>query len=357
MFDPQKPHDTLPLLPTTFNYDQVDLLKATNKANILLAKLNAKVERIPNRFLLMSPLLVRESVASSGIENINTTVLEVFEAEIKPEKERRGEEKEVLHYRDAMMAGFEMVRKKSELTTKDLVRLQSLIEPEKKGLRKEQVRIINQGSQSVLYTPPAPYHLKRLLENLEDFVNDPSFDIDPLIKMAVFHYQFECIHPFLDGNGRIGRILMILYLVMMGRLNFPILFLSGFIEKNRSTYYQLLRESTSSQNFHALILFLIRGVEVQSLQTELTIEGIEELMGLFKNVISKKMNIYTTDLLECVFSRAFLTIDYVQHYLKLSSRQTAAKYLTILVQHKLLKEKRLGKGKIFYSEKFCKLLS
>ncbi|MDP2691386.1 MAG: Fic family protein [bacterium] len=357
MFDPGKPYNALPLLPNKPDCDTIELWKAVNKANIALAKLNIRAEKLPNSMLLISPLLVRESVASSGIENINTTVQEVFEAEILPEEQRTGPAKEVLHYRDAMIFGMERVKKRSQLTLKDFSDLQALVEPEKTGIRKEQVRIINHSTNEILYTPPAPNKLERLLENLEDFANTPSSDMDPLMKAAVFHYQFEAIHPFLDGNGRVGRILIVLYLVMMGRLSLPILFISGYIEKNRSSYYRILRDTTLSGDMHELVLFFVKGFEVQAMQTEQTIMDIEELMGSFKEVVNKKMKIYTADLLECLFTRAFLTIDYVQTYLKLSSRQTASKYLSTLVHHGLLKEKKIGKGKLFYSERFCKLLS
>lgn len=356
MFDPTKPYNSLPKLPTDFNYDQVDILKQVNEANIALANLNIRAERLPNSLLLVSPLLVRESVASSGIENINTTVEEVFEAEIFEEK-RQGSAKEVLSYKDAMLEGLEMVRKRGMLTTNDFVRIQSMVEPKKKGIRKLEVKIQNHATGDVLYTPPVgEERLRELLKNLEDFLSSED-EIDPLVKMAVFHYQFECIHPFLDGNGRVGRILMILYLVLSGRLKFPVLFLSGYIMDNRKEYYDLLRQSTETKDYKAFILYMLKGVEEQAKKTEESVKKIENLMEEFEAILEKEVGLHSRELLKCIFSRAFLTIDYVQEHLGLSARQTASKHLKTLVDLGLLEEHKVHRSKFFYSKKFIKLLS
>ncbi len=357
MFDPLKPHNDLPLLPTDFNYDQVEILKQVNQSNIALANLNIRAERLPNTLLLVNPLLVRESVASSGIENINTTVYAVFEAEISEEK-RVGPAKEVLHYKDAMLEGLEIVRKKGFLSTNDFVHLQSIIEPSKTGVRKIEVAIKNDRTKEILYTPPVTEKVIRdLLKNLEDFVNNHEDGIDPLVKMAMFHYQFESIHPFQDGNGRVGRILMILYIVMTGRLKLPVLYISGYIQDHKGPYYTYLREANEKNDFKDLILYMLKAVEEQAKQTEQSIIKIEELMNKVEAVIEKKMRVHSKELLNCLFSRAFLTIEYVQDYLKLSSRQTASKYLQTLAKLGYFEQKKIGRHKFFYSKEFCKLLS
>ena len=357
MFDPLQPNNKLPLLPTSFNYDQVDILKQVNQANIALANLNIRAERLPNTLLLVNPLLVRESVASSGIENINTTVYAVFEAEISKEK-KTGPVKEVLHYKDAMMEGLKIVEERGFLSTNDFVRVQSVVEPNKTGVRKLEVKIKNDRTGKILYTPPVTEQVIRdLLKNLEDFINNHEDGIDPLVKMAMFHYQFESIHPFLDGNGRVGRILMILYLVMTGRLKFPVLYLSGYIQDHKNLYYNHLREANISNDYKNLILYMLKAVEEQSKRTEKSIIKIEKLMDKVEFVIEKKMRVRSKELLDCLFSRALLTIDYVQDYLKLSSRQTASKYLQTLEELGYFKEKKLGRHKFFYSEEFVNLLS
>ena len=358
MFNPQKPNNQLPLLPTNFNYDNVEILKQVNLSNIALAKVNALASRIPASMLLVSPLLVRESVASNEVENINTTVLEVFEAEILPKAKQHGAAKEVLNYRDAMLAGFEFVQKRGLLSTNDFVKIHALVEPNKAGIRKMGVKIANHATKQVLYTPPDGEKLLRdLLGNLEQFINNHEDGIDPLVKSAVFHYQFESIHPFLDGNGRVGRILMILYLVMTQRLDLPVLFLSGYITKNKKQYYEVLQKAHKTGDFLDVIMYMLKAIEVQATETLKTITGIEKLMNKFQDILAHKTNFYTYEFTELLFSQPLITIDFLQHKLKLSARQTASKYLTSMVKLGLFKAKKMGKSKFFYSEQFLHLLS
>lgn len=357
MFNPQKPFNQLPLLPTKFNYDQVEILKQVNEANIAVANLNIRAERLPNSLLLVSPLLVRESVASSGIENINTTVPEVLEAEVFADK-RQGPAKEVLFYKTAMQKGLALVAKHKFLSTNHFVDLQAIIEPTKTGIRKSPVTIKNDNTGEVLYTPPDNEKIIRdLLKNLEDFINNHDDTIDPLVKMAVFHYQFEAIHPFLDGNGRVGRILMILYLVMSGRLQFPVLFLSGYIQKHKSQYYKLLNQCSQTGDFKDFILYMLTAVREQAEQTEETVIQIEKLMDKHQHTIEKELKVNARDLVSCMFGQPFLTIDYLQEQLGLASRQTASKYLQQLVELGLLTEEKVHRSKFFYSKQFIKLLS
>jgi len=358
MFDPQKPNNQLPLLPTGFNYDNVEILKQVNLSNIALAKVNALAVRLPESMLLVSPLLVRESVASNEVENINTTVLEVFEAEIFPEAKQNGAAKEVLNYRKAMMTGFELVKKQGFLCTNDFIKIHALVEPNKFGIRKVGVKIANHSTKEVLYTPPEGESLVRdLLANLEQFINIHDDGIDPLIKSAVSHFQFESIHPFLDGNGRVGRILMILNLIMSQRLDLPVLFLSGYITKNKKKYYEVLQTAHKTGDFFDLIMYMLKATEIQATVTLKTIMEIERLMRKFQDVLAHQTGFYTYELIELLFSQPLLTIDSLQNGLQLSARQTASKYLAQMVKLGLFKEKKLGKYKFFYSERFLELLS
>ncbi len=358
MFEPKKPNNQLPLLPTKFNYDQVEILKQVNRSNIALAKLNALAGRLPESMLLVSPLLVRESVASSEIENINTTVFKVFEAEMMPKEKRKGAIKEVLNYRDAMLAGFELVKKRGFLSTNDFVKIQGVVEPNKAGIRRLGVKIANDLTKEVLYTPPeGEMVIRDLLANLEKFINSDDDSIDPLVKSAVFHYQFESIHPFLDGNGRVGRILVILYLIMVKRLDLPVLFLSGYIIKHKKQYYECLHKANVKGDLLGVIMFMLKAIEEQSEATVKTIMKIESLMKKFKAVMSKKTIFYSHELIQLLFSKPFMTIDYLQKEMGLSARQTASKYLAEIVKIGLFKAKRMGKSKFFYSTEFLKLLS
>lgn len=358
MFNPQKPNNQLPLLPTDFNYDNVEILKQVNLSNIALAKVNTLAGRLPESMLLVSPLLVRESVASSEIENINTTVFKVFEAEVLSKDKRKGPAKEVLSYRDAMLAGFELVGKRGILSTNDFVKIQSIVEPNKPGVRKLEVKIANDLTKEVLYTPPEGEQVIRdLLANLEKFINNHDDGIDPLVKSAVFHYQFESIHPFMDGNGRVGRILMILYLIMAKRLDLPVLFLSGYIIKHKKQYYECLHKANVKGDLFGVIMFILKAIEEQSAATVKTILKIESLMKEFKAVVSKKTLFYSHEFVQLLFSKPFMTIDYLQKAMDLSSRQTASKYLAKMVAIGLFKEQKIGNSKFFYSKEFLELLS
>lgn len=356
-FDSRTPFNDLPLLPPKFDFDQIEILKRVNTSNIAIAKLNALSTKIPNPWLLMQPLLVRESVASSGIENINTTVLEVFEAEVQPDAQRRGPAKEVLRYREAMLKGLDYVTDKGFLSTNHMIDIQEIIEPGKPGIRKVPgTRIMNSTTKVVLYTPPdGEKRLRDFLANLEQYINRHDDDIDQLIKMAVLHYQFESIHPFLDGNGRVGRIIMILHLILTKRLELPVLFLSGYIEKHKSEYYKFLQQ-TRSGDFGPFILYILKAVEMQANVTASTVQDIEKLMAKTEATIKREFPSRAHDLMLCIFSRPFLTIEYVQTALSLSARQTASKYLAQLAEKKILRQKKIGRGKLFYCPPFLKLL-
>jgi Fic family protein len=358
MFSPLKPYNALPHLPPKFNFDTVPILKAVNAANKALSRLNALASKLPDSSILISPLLVRESLASSKIENINTTMQEVFQMELLPEKKRTGPAKEVLYYRDAMLYGLSIVRKKRFLSTNDFIAIQKIIEPNKAGIRKMNVVIGNDTTKEVLYTPPEREKLLRdLLQNIEQYINEKNDDTDPLIKMAVFHYQFESIHPFLDGNGRVGRILMILYLVMSGLLDLPVLFLSDYVEKQKSDYYRLLQETRLTGDYSEIITYFLRGVQAQAEEGAERVEKIDTLMKKFRSRIPSAIKIQHQDLVECLFSRPLITIDFIQERFHFSARQTASKYLAILVDEGLIEEKKIGKTKIFFIKSFLQFLS
>lgn len=357
MFNPLKPYNTLPHLPPKYDFDQVPILKAVNAANIALADLNARASKLPNPWLLMRPLLIRESVASSGIENINTTVQEVLEADILQGKSK-GPAKQVLKYKDAMLKGCDFVIKKGFLSTNHLIDLQHIIEPNKGGIRKiTGTKIMNLATKEVLYTPPEGEKLLRdLLANFEQYLNEQDDHTDPLVKMSVLHYQFEAIHPFLDGNGRVGRIIMILFLMLRKRLQLPVLFLSGYIENHKSEYYRLLRQTTVSGDFAPFVLYMLKAVQEQAASTAQNVQKIEDLIGKSEQTIKGKLP-HSHDIALTVFSEPLLTIDRLQKGLKLSARQTASKYLLVLTKLGILETRKLGKQKIFFSKPFLKLLS
>jgi len=225
-FDVNKPFE-LPLLPPASlkNEQFVDVLLKTRTE---LGELNGYSRSLPNPLLLLSPAVLRESVASSNIENINTTMEQALQMQLSPESERKAPDKEVLHYRDAILWGFESLKRLPLSTRIILGAHKRLIPQHSNGYRKTQNKITNSVTGEVFYTPPPAQAIRNLMSNWESFVNGGQGSLDPLVRCAVAHYQFEAIHPFGDGNGRVGRILIVLSLVQSKLLSLPILYVSGY---------------------------------------------------------------------------------------------------------------------------------
>jgi len=358
-FDPALPYNDSTVLPPNYSFEDLEIWKKVNSANIALSRLSGEAKSIPNREVLIEPLSFREAVASSEIENIHTTIDEAFQTSYFDERELKKEQKETKNYREALFTGYNLIKQNGYLNTNGYIKIQSCLEPDKGGLRKiPGTQIKNQSSGEVYYTPPVGEELIRsLLKNYEDYFNDFSDDIDPLIKMAVLHYQFECIHPFYDGNGRTGRILMVLYLCLAKRLELPILFVSGFINKHRSDYYRLLREVTSNNNWKSWILFMLEAIEEQSNKTTQSVSGIRELMYKYRELINrKKPKIYSAELVEYLFSYPFYSQPSLQKKLGISSRNTAYKYFSELRDLGILQEEKYKKEKVYFCPEFHNLL-
>ena len=361
MFDRNKPYNDLPLLPPNFNFDDVALLKLVNKANNSLFELKGMANLLPNPGILVSPLTIREAVASSGIENINTTVAEALKADVVYKKsELSGAEKEILRYRDALREGYRLLKKNQFLNTNSFIEIQSALEPNKKGIRKiPGVAIRNSKTREAIYTPPEGYEvISKKLKNFEDYFNDPKDfdDVDPLVRMAVMHYQFESIHPFLDGNGRTGRIIMILYLVLTERLELPILFLSKYILENRDEYYKNLRGVTEGAKWRDWVFYILQGVERQAQETRKNILQIKKLMEEYKEISLKNGVHMTSQMLDYLFSNPFYSQKKMAESLGVH-RNTAAKYFQELEKSKVVQKFRHKQGYVYYSQKFLDIMS
>lgn len=358
-FNPNLPYNGLPLLPPNFNFDDIEILKKVNKANIALSRLSGESKSIPNSQVLIEPLTFREAVASSEIENINTTVDEAFQSIFIIESELKKEQKETKYYREALLIGYKEIVARGFLNTNSFITIQSHLEPSKPGIRKVPgVSIKNSVTGETLYTPPVGEDLIRnLLTNFENYFNDFSDDVDPLIKMAVLHYQFESIHPFLDGNGRTGRILMVLHLCLAKRLDIPVLFISGYINNHRSDYYRLLRETTSNNNWKEWILFILDAVEEQSVKTTQSVVEIRTLMKKYREILTSKLpKIYSAELVEYLFSFPYYSQRSMQSHLGISSRNTAAKYFTELIKVGIAQEQKYKNDKVYFCPEFHKIL-
>ena len=361
MFNKELPHNDLLLLPPHFNFDDVALLKLVNKANNSLFELKGIANVLPNSAILVSPLSIREAVASSGIENINTTVEEALKADVIYERsELVGAEKEILKYRDALYEGYTLLTKDGFLNTNSFIKIQSVLEPNKSGIRQiPDVAIRSSKTGKKIYTPPEGKEvILDKLKNFEMYFNDQQGfdDIDPLIRMAVMHYQFESIHPFLDGNGRTGRIIMILYLVLTQRLELPILFLSKYILENRDEYYAKLRAVTEEAKWGEWVIYILEGVDAQAQETKKNILQIKALIARYKEVAHRDGTKITPQMLDYLFSNPFYSQKSMAENLGVH-RNTAAKYFQELEDAKIVKKFKYKQGYVYYNDEFLKILS
>ena len=358
-FDPKTPYNDLPMLPPkNGGIETSAILKKCISARVALAELKQAAELIPNAAVLVNALPLMEARASSEIENIVTTTDKLFEYADIAEDKADPATKEALRYRRALFEGSRAVQIGS-LTVKTAIGLCRTIKNDKKmGIRENGgTNLKSSASKKTIYTPPEGKKLLAdKLANWEKFLHDKS-DMDPLVKMAIQHYQFEAIHPFNDGNGRTGRILNILYLVEQGLLDSPILYLSRYIIRNKGDYYRLLLEITTKDNWQEWVEFIIEGVEETCLWTTEKIKSIRELMqhtGLF---IQKRLpKIYSWELNELLFKQPYCRIGNLVDS-GIAKRQTASTYLKQLCDIGILRESKSGRETLFVHPKYIDLLT
>ena len=354
-YDSKIPYNDLPLLPPQTDLDDPTLLKKSNKATRALFRLNGETLLLPNPMLLTQPLITQEALQSSEIEDIHTTVEEVFEAELF-DRENTGPQKEVLHYKEALLTGANIIRERKVLSTNTIIDLQKIIEAKRPGVRKlPGTAIANQTTGEIIYTPPEGYdRLMNLLANLGNFVHNEEDDFDPLIKAIVAHYQFEAIHPFRDGNGRTGRILLVLHLMLDEMLDLPLLFVSEYINRNKSEYYRLLRGVTERQEWKAYIFFMLDAFEQQAIVTNHRIVMIKALIDEVK-ATTYELNM-PERLGDLIFSHPIITITKVKEEMGVS-RQTASSYLKRLEKAGKIESRKIKKELLFFNRSFLQALS
>jgi Fic family protein len=257
--------------------------------------------------------------------------------------------KEVVNYRSAIWHGYESISKYGFLSINMIIEIQGLIEQNRAGIRKLPGTVLmNEATGAVIYTPPSgEKEILDLMSNLEDYMNNSTDEVDPLIKLAVIHYQFESIHPFYDGNGRTGRIINVLYLVMKDLLDSPILYLSKYIIRNKEQYYRLLQGITKDEKWEDWVFFMIKGIEETAKETLALVKEINELMLLTANRIKELLpRIYSRELVELIFFEFYTKTNYIENGLKVS-RKTAANYLKQLEEHGFLSSEKLGRERIY----------
>lgn len=355
---------SIPSLPLPYDLETKEVLKQLNRANRKLAELKGVAQTIPNERILISSLTLQEAKDSSEVENIVTTQDDLYRAGLDPSHQFiNAATKEVLFYREAINEGFRMVRNKDILTLNDIKHVQEILEQNTAGFRTTpgtQLKRENDGA--IIYTPPQDgMAIVRYMSNLEQFINDDHLSqLDPLIKMAIIHHQFESIHPFYDGNGRTGRIINILYLVITGLLDLPILYLSRYITHNKGEYYRLIqairdKNTDNAAEWEAWILFMLKGVEVTAEDTISLVKNIGRLMAEYKNVIRPDFGSkYNHELLNGLFYHPYTKIDHVVANMQVS-RQTASKYLDRIVALGLLKKEKMGKENYYINTRLMNL--
>jgi len=349
--------NNLKLLPPELNPDQSQILKQLIYSHKALAELKGFSETVPNKNILINSVIINEAKDSSEIENIITTHDELFKAMSK-ENYQNPAAKEVVNYRRALWRGFELIKEKQFLTTNMIIEIQSIIEKNNAGIRKVPGTVLkNPQSGEVIYTPPkSEKKIRELLNNLEKYINDDSNKVDPLVKMAVIHYQFESIHPFYDGNGRTGRILNVLYLVLKDILNGPILYLSKYIIENKSRYYSLFQEVRENNRWDQWIIYFLKALE-ETARTSLNV--LKEINVLIEKTAvemqQKAPKIYSRELLDLLFIEFYTKISYIQEGLGVT-RKTASNYLSTLEQAGFLSSEKLGREKIYKNIRLFELI-
>lgn len=346
-------------LPYFEDLETKSILKQLPAAHAALAELKGIVQSIPNQTILLNTLGIQEAKDSSSVENIITTHDDLYKANLDFEVSISPDVKEVQNYVTAMKRGFELVQTQELLTNQTILKIQETLEGNNAGFRKlPGTALKNAQTGETVYLPPQdPNEILSMMTNLEQFINDPELsDYDPLVKMAIIHFQFESIHPFYDGNGRTGRILNILYLVLTGLQKLPILYLSSHIIRNKTDYYRLLQGVRENGDWERWISYMIQGVENTAKETILLIEELKVLMAEMKNQLRDNYKFYSQELLNNLFAHPYTKIEFLVRDLGVS-RITAANYLNQLAADGVLRKERLGTGNYYVNEKLFALLS
>ncbi len=357
-FDPRQPYNALPDLPPPIERIETKaILKQCINARVALAELKQAAELIPNSSVLVNALPLLEARASSEIENIVTTTDKLFEYADVAEDKADAATKEALRYRSALYEGTKMVRRRM-LTTDMAIQICSTVKGTELDLRSEPgTTLKNRMTGEVIYTPPVGQDLlQQKLDNWAEFMQSHT-SIDPLVRMAVQHYQFEAIHPFSDGNGRTGRIMNILFLVEHGLLDSPILYLSRYIISHKAAYYRLLQKVTSEGDWAAWILFMLDGVEETCTWTTDKIKAIRELMDHTAEYVQRQLpKIYSWELCALLFRQPYCRIQNLVEA-GIAKRQTASVYLKELTELGVLREVRSGRENLYVHPKYIELLT
>jgi Fic family protein len=353
------PKWSIETIPSHATLETRKILKLLPRIHASLAELKGVAASIPSQSILINTLALQEARDSSAIENIITTQDALFKAELNLKSFGDLAAKEVQNYNRALQKGVALVKSRGLITNSIILEIQEEIERNNAGFRKVPgTELKNAVTGATIYTPPQDYDtIMRLMGDLQDYINDDEInDYDPLVKMAVIHYQFESIHPFYDGNGRTGRIINILYLIMRGLLSLPILYHSSYIITNKNEYYRLFQEVREQNKWEDWILFMVKGIGETAIQTINKINSIRELMRRMKVDVRNQNKFYSQDLMNTLFQHPYTKIEFVMRDLQVS-RLTAANYLNTLASQGYLRKDKLGKSNYYVNEKLMEILN
>jgi Fic family protein len=355
-FKREKPYNDLPLLPPKADIETKNILRKTISAGRALAQLNGTLLNLPNPTLFIDTIYLQEAKASSEVENIITTNDELYKSLVAGKKAENSATKEVLSYKEALWLGLDKIKRKPFITTNLCISIAQCIKQNTASIRNTPGTKLSNSKGEVIYTPPCGEAIIReKLTNLEKFINEDE-TIDPLIKMALMHYQFEAIHPFSDGNGRTGRILLLLYLKLSGLLDIPAIYLSEYIIKNKADYYRCLRGVTENNDWENYILYMLDMIEKTSTK------GLERLNKIANTITktteeikAKLPKIYSKELVEILFR---LPYTKRQHLIdeNIGNPKTVGNYLMMLEENGFLTSVKVGKEKLYLNQQLLKIL-
>jgi Fic family protein len=356
IFDKNLPYNDLPLLPPKADIETKNILRKTISAGRALAQLNGTLLNLPNPTLFLDTIYLQEAKASSEVENIITTNDELYQSLVADRKVEDFATKEVLSYKEALWSGLEQLKTKPFITTNLCIKIVQCIKQNNASIRVIPGTTLSNSRGEVIYTPPSGENtIREKLANWEKFINEDN-NIDPLIKMALMHYQFEAIHPFADGNGRTGRILLLLYLKLSGLLDTPAIYLSEYIIKNKVEYYRGLQGVTEKNEWEAYILYMLDMIEETATKGLDRLNKITSAMEKIAGEIKQKLpKIYSKDLIEILFR---LPYTKRQHLIdeNIGNLKTVGNYLQKLEENGFLQSVKVGKEKLYLNQQLLKIL-
>ena len=357
-FNPHEPYNDLPLLPPKGKVQTEEVLKKCISATRSLAQLKGAGSLVPNQSILINSIPLQEAKDSSEIENIVTTQDDLYQAEVSESNVSSPHTKEVLRYRTALKKGYEMLSRRPISTNLIIEICRTVLDTDIDIRKVPGTKLENPDTKKIVYTPPEGEEIiRRKLHNLEIFINEDN-GLDPLVKLAIIHYQFEAIHPFGDGNGRTGRILNILYLVEQKLLEIPVLYLSRYIINNRNEYYKRLKGVTEKSDWEPWILYILDAVDKTSLETCEKIVAIKDLMAETIDFCRENLpkRVYSKELVELLFVQPYCKISFLVEA-DIAKRQSASEYLKELEKIGILVGEKKGRETIYKHPKLLDILS